>query len=201
MDALEQVNRELHEETFTLRASQERQVALIDTLMASLELIPTTPSSITVFAPFVSDTTIPNIVVATTAATTGFGMSSEFAYPFGHPYGPPHGYQGFIPPPEMTQGFPSGPFGSFGPYGLFGSQPFGSPPLVSQPLVSQTTVSQGLVPQYYGANPYGAQLSLPMGNPGYVVPLATMVTFPLQKDPVDLYHGPSIHSDATEDAI
>lgn len=119
MDALEQANRELHEEIFTLQASQERQVVLIDTLMSRLELIPSTPLSTIVSAPVVSDTipaTIPITTVVTTATTTGFGMSSRFAYSFGHPYRPYHGFQGFIPPPDLSQGFPVGPFGPYGPY-------------------------------------------------------------------------------------
>ncbi|KAI5420914.1 hypothetical protein KIW84_044670 [Lathyrus oleraceus] len=110
-------------------------------------------------------------------------MSSEFTYSFGHPYGPPHGFQGFIPPPDLCQGFPTGPFG---PYGIYGPQP-----LVSQPLTSQ----------YYGANPYGAQLSMAIGNPGYTASPATVCTYPLQEDPIDLYHCPSIHSDAAKDAV
>ncbi|XP_050897219.1 uncharacterized protein LOC127104043 [Lathyrus oleraceus] len=40
-----------------------------------------------------------------------------------------------------------------------------------------------------------------MGNPGYTVSPAVVVTYPLQEDPVYLYHGPSIHSDAIEDAV
>lgn len=131
MHALEQGNSELHEEIFTLRAIQERQAALIDTLMERLELTPTTPLNTIMYAPVVSDTTTPTTTIVTTAATVGLGMSSRFSYPLGHPYGPPHGYQGFIPLPELTQGFPNGPFGSFGPFGLFGSQPFGSPTLAS----------------------------------------------------------------------
>lgn len=66
-------------------------------------------------APIVSDTVIPITNIVTTATTADFGMSSGFIYPFGHLYGPLHGYQGFIPPPKLTQGFPNGPFGSFGP--------------------------------------------------------------------------------------
>lgn len=42
---------------------------------------------------------------------------------------------------------------------------------------------------------------MPMGNPGYIVSLAAVVTYPFQEDLVDLYHGPSIHSDAAEDAV
>ncbi|KAI5426684.1 hypothetical protein KIW84_032205 [Lathyrus oleraceus] len=190
MEDLKQANCELHEEIFTLRASQERQVGLIDTLMARLELIPTTRLNTTLYAPVVSDTAIPITTIVTTIVTVSFGMSSGFVYLFGHPYGLPHIYQGFIPPPEPTLGFPNGPFGSFGPFGLFGS-----PPLASQSLASQATVSQGFVPQYYGTNPYGAQLSMSMGNPGYAIPPTTVVTCTLQEDPVDLYHGPSIHSD------
>lgn len=119
MDALEQANHELHEEIFTLRAIQERQAALIDTLMARLELIHSTALSTTVSSPVVSDT-IPTIIPITTVftadTTTGFGMSFGFAYSFGHPY-VPHGFQGFIPPSELTQGFSTGPFGPYGPYG------------------------------------------------------------------------------------
>ncbi|KAI5445542.1 hypothetical protein KIW84_013683 [Lathyrus oleraceus] len=180
----------------------ERQAALIDTLMARLKLIPLTPLSITVFAPVVSDTTIPATIpittVVTAAATTGFSISSGFAYPFGYPYGPPHGYQGFIPPPELTKGFPTGPFGPYGPYG---SHPLESPPLVSQPLTLKPIVSQVFVPQYYGANPYGAQLFVSMGNPGYTISPAAVVTYHLQEDLTNLYHGPSIHSDAAEDVV
>lgn len=170
--------------------------------MARLKLIPLTPLSITVSAPVVSDTTIPATIpitiVVTAAATTGFSISSGFAYPFSHPYGPPHGYQGFIPPPELTQGFPTDPFGPYGPYG---SHPLESPPLVSHPLTLKPIVSQVFVPQYYGANPYGAQLFVSMGNPGYTISHAVVVTYPLQEDLTDLYHGPSIHSDAAEDAV
>lgn len=131
MDAFEQANHEPHEDIFTLRASQERQAVLIDTLMERLKLIPSTPLSKTVSALVVYDTipaTIPITTVVTTAATTDFGMPSRFAYSFGHPYGPPHGFQGFIPPSDLSQGFPSGPFGPYGPYG--------PQPLVSQPLTS-----------------------------------------------------------------
>ncbi|XP_050909028.1 uncharacterized protein LOC127122784 [Lathyrus oleraceus] len=137
------------------------------------------------YVPVVSNAipaTIPITTVVTTDATTDFDMSSRFPYSFGHPYGPPHGFQGFTPP-ELSQGFPAGPFSPYGPYG--------PQPLVSQPLTSQ----------YYGANPYGAQLSMPMGNPGYTVSPAVMVTYPLQEEPIDLYHGPSIHSETAEDAV
>lgn len=82
MDALEQANRERHEEIFTLPTSQERQVALIDTLMERLKIIPSTPLSTTVSAPVVSSNipaTIPITIVVTVAATTGFDMSSKFA--------------------------------------------------------------------------------------------------------------------------
>ncbi|KAI5384654.1 hypothetical protein KIW84_071602 [Lathyrus oleraceus] len=154
--------------------------------MVRLELIPSTPLSTTVSSPAVSDTipaTIPITIVVTTVVTTEFGMSSRFAYSFGHPYGPPHGFQGFIPPPDLSQGFPASPFGPYGPH-----RP--------QPLVSQLLTSQ-----YYGANPFGAQLSMPMGNHGYIVSPAAVVTYPLQEDPVDLYHGPNILSGAAEDAV
>ncbi|KAI5400179.1 hypothetical protein KIW84_065199 [Lathyrus oleraceus] len=164
--------------------------------MARLKLITLNPLSTTVYAPVVYDTipvTTPTTIVVTAATTTGFCLSSGFAYPFGHPYGPPHGYQGFINQPELTQGFP---IGAFGPYG-----PYGPQPLVSHPLTLQTTMSQVFVPQYYGANPYGAQLSMTMGNHGYTISPVVMVTYPLQEDPADLYHGPSIHSDTTEDEV
>ncbi|XP_050919689.1 uncharacterized protein LOC127137259 [Lathyrus oleraceus] len=72
VDALEQANCELHEEIFSLLASQERQDALIDNLMARLELIPTTPLNTTVSASVVSDTLIPITTIVTTIATTGF---------------------------------------------------------------------------------------------------------------------------------
>lgn len=42
---------------------------------------------------------------------------------------------------------------------------------------------------------------MPMGNPGYIVSLVVVVTYPLQEDLADLYHGLSIHSDADEDAV
>lgn len=128
VNALEQANCEPHEEIFTLRDNQERQAVLTDTLIPRLELIPTTPLSTTVSLPIVSNTTIPTTTFVTTAATTDFGMSYGFPYPFGHPYGPPYGYQGFIPPPEVIKGFPNDPFSSFGPFSLFGSQPFGHHP-------------------------------------------------------------------------
>ncbi|KAI5391149.1 hypothetical protein KIW84_076129 [Lathyrus oleraceus] len=80
--------------------------------------------------------------------------------------------------------------------------------LLGQALEEKTSLKAKLkttprvfVPQYYGANPYGAQLSMPMGNPDYTVSPAAMVTYPLQEDPTDLYHGPSIHSDAAKDAV
>ncbi|KAI5429099.1 hypothetical protein KIW84_033914 [Lathyrus oleraceus] len=95
---------------------------MIDNLIARLEIIPSTPLSITVSSPVVSDTipaTIPITTMVTAAATTDFDMSSEFAYSFGHPYGPPHGFLGLIPPPKFSLGFPTGPFGPYGPQPLF----------------------------------------------------------------------------------
>lgn len=59
--------------------------------------------------------------MVTVAANTGFGMPFGFAYSFGHPYGRPHGFQGFIPPPELSQGFPTG---HFGPYRIYGPNPW-----------------------------------------------------------------------------
>lgn len=53
--------------------------------MARLELIPSTPLSKIVSSPVVSDTTIPTTIpttiMVTAVVTTGFGMSSRFAYP------------------------------------------------------------------------------------------------------------------------